>query len=403
MLSAVFRNRGLKIAEDKDLHDLIRSFETSKSRTPRTPSWNLDVVLKFLTSDKFEPPHLASFRDLTRKCISLLSLATAKRTSELYALDSRVGFEGDSAICSFQTLFLAKNENPSKPWPRSFEVKGLSNLVGEDIEKSLCPVRALKFYLKKKKQLEGCQQSLWCASRKLSGLSKVRAANIIEYRKTKGPFINREQLKSVKGIGPRTFEQCAGFIRILPETLEMEVNRTPQNRKRAEKESPNPLDRTMIHPESYEVAIKFINVVGLRPQDIGSEGFICSIRQFMQAHGLEALAEQCGTTFATMQLIVEGLAQPLDYDIRAQFNKPLFCKGITSIDDVTLGTKLTGTVRNVTHFGAFVDCGLGNDGLVHISKMGHTRLELGNVVEVSVIAVEKERNRISLMLERILN
>ncbi|XP_068247368.1 S1 RNA-binding domain-containing protein 1 [Palaemon carinicauda] len=246
-----------------------------------------------------------------------------------------------------------------------------------------------------------------CASefalRKLSGLSKVRAANIIEYRKTKGPFINREQLKSVKGIGPRTFEQCAGFIRILPETLEMEVNRTPQNRKRAEKESPNPLDRTTIHPESYETAVKFINTVGVRSQDIGSEGFICSIRQFLQAHSLEALADQLGTTFHTMQLIVEGLAQPLDYDIRAQFEKPLFRKGITSIDDVSLGTKLTGTVRNVTHFGAFVDCGLGNDGLVHISKMGHMRLELGNIVEVSVLSIEKERNRISLMLERILN
>ncbi|XP_045596104.1 S1 RNA-binding domain-containing protein 1 isoform X2 [Procambarus clarkii] len=238
--------------------------------------------------------------------------------------------------------------------------------------------------------------------RKLSGLNKVRAANIIEYRKTKGPFINREQLKSVKGIGPRTFEQCAGFIRILPETLEMEINRTPQGKKRAEKESINPFDRTMIHPESYAFALKFTSIVGLRQQDIGSEHFIQTVRHFMQTTTLEAVSEQNGTTVPTMQLIVEGLAQPLDYDIRAQFEKPLFRKGITSIDDISLGTKLTGSVRNVTHFGAFVDVGLGNDGLVHSTKMGGMRLELGNIVEVSVIAIEKERGRISLMLERVI-
>ncbi|XP_064104939.1 uncharacterized protein LOC135214501 [Macrobrachium nipponense] len=165
MLSAVFRNRGLRIAEDKDLHNLIRSFETSKTFSLRTPNWNLDVVLRFLSSSRFEPPLNASFRDLTRKCIFLLSLATAKRISEIHALDSRVGFKSDAAICSFQTLFLAKNENPSKPWPKSFEVKGLSNLVGEELERSLCPVRALKFYLKKKNELNGCKQSLWCAVR----------------------------------------------------------------------------------------------------------------------------------------------------------------------------------------------------------------------------------------------
>ncbi|XP_064116590.1 uncharacterized protein LOC135222433 [Macrobrachium nipponense] len=162
-MSAVFRNRGLNIENDKDLHDLIRSFETTKSRTSLTPSWNLDVVLRYLMSERFEPPDKASFRDITRKCIFLIALATAKRVSELQALDSRVGFKGDSAVLSFRPLFLAKNENPSRPWPRTFEVKGLSQLVGNEMERALCPVRALKFYLQKKKQLQGCNQSLWCA------------------------------------------------------------------------------------------------------------------------------------------------------------------------------------------------------------------------------------------------
>ncbi|KAK3857870.1 hypothetical protein Pcinc_035916 [Petrolisthes cinctipes] len=238
--------------------------------------------------------------------------------------------------------------------------------------------------------------------RKLSGLNKTRAANIVEYRRTKGPFMNREQLKSVKGIGPKTFEQCAGFIKIIPETLDVEIKRTPQGKKRAEKESTNYLDLTMIHPESYTPAIKFMSLVGVRPQDIGTDHFILAVRQFMQANGLQAISDQCSTTMATLQLIVEGLVQPLNFDIRAQFEKPLFRKGITSISDVAIGTKLTGSVNNVIDFGAFVDVGVGRDGLIHSTKMNGMKVELGNIVEVTVIAIEKARNRISLMLERIL-
>ncbi|MPC33458.1 S1 RNA-binding domain-containing protein 1 [Portunus trituberculatus] len=246
-----------------------------------------------------------------------------------------------------------------------------------------------------------------CASefvlRKLSGLNKSRAANIVEYRKTKGPFINREQLKSVKGVGPRTFEQCVGFIRIMPETLANEVNRTPQGKKRAAKEPINPLDRTMIHPESYDAASKFTGMVGVHQHDIGSEHFIRTLQHFMQTASVEDVARQCEVSLPTMQLIIEGLAQPLDYDIRAQFEKPLFRQGVTSIDDISLGTKLTGSVRNVVHFGAFVDVGLGQDGLVHSSRMGGIQLELGNVVEVTVVNLDKARGRIGLMLHRVLS
>lgn len=240
------------------------------------------------------------------------------------------------------------------------------------------------------------------ALRKLSGLNKSRASNIVEYRNTKGPFINREQLKSVKGIGPRTFEQCAGFIRIMPETLEEQINKTPQLKKRAEKEVSDPLDRTQIHPESYSQARNFLTLVGVRPQDIGTESLINTVRRFMQNKSVEQLAEECKCSAPTMALIIEGLSQPLDYDMRSQFEKPLFRKGVTSIDDLVLGTKLTGTVRNVTGFGAFVDAGIGSDGLIHTSKMGGMHLELGNIVEVSVIAIEKARNRVGFMLEKLI-
>ncbi|MGL5405371.1 MAG: hypothetical protein ACRDAX_01020, partial [Propionibacteriaceae bacterium] len=165
MLASVFRHRGIDLTNNKDLHDLIRSFETTKEHVIKKPSWNLDVVLKFLMSEKFVPSHAASFRDLTRKSLFLFALATAKRVSELQALEGKVGFKKDSAICSFQPFFLAKNENPSKPWPRSFEIKGISSLTGRELERTLCPVRALKFYLEKKKLLKGTEESLWCSVR----------------------------------------------------------------------------------------------------------------------------------------------------------------------------------------------------------------------------------------------
>ncbi|CAL4124636.1 unnamed protein product [Meganyctiphanes norvegica] len=241
------------------------------------------------------------------------------------------------------------------------------------------------------------------ALRKLSGLNKSRAANIVEYRKSKGPFINREQLTSVKGIGPRTFEQCAGFIRIMPETLEEQIKKTPQLKKLSQKELPDPLDRTQIHPESYSHASKFMTLVGVRPQDIGTESFIDIVRRFMQTKNVEQLTEECMCSAPTMALIIEGLSKPLDYDMRSQFEKPLFRKGVTSIDDLALGTKLTGTVRNVTGFGAFVDAGIGDAGLIHSSKMCGMHLELGNIVEVSVVSIDKERNRVGFMLEKLIS
>lgn len=166
MLSTVFRHKGLDISNDKDLSDLIRSFETSKNSRERLVSWNLDVVFKWLVGSKFEPLSSCSFRDLTRKTIFLVALATARRVSELHALDKRIGFSRGKAVCSSLLSFLAKNETPSKPWPRSFSIPGLSDLVGPDEEERLlCPVRALKVYFERTQAVRGPSPNLWCSVR----------------------------------------------------------------------------------------------------------------------------------------------------------------------------------------------------------------------------------------------
>lgn len=165
MLATVFRHRGLDISNNQDITDLIKSFGTSKRSDAKVVSWNLDVVLKWLMSEKFEPMDSASLRDLTRKTLFLVLLATAKRISEIHALDKRVGFSASKAICSFKLFFMAKNETPSHPWPRSFEIPSLSELVGKEQERFLCPVRALKYYLRRTKDIRGPSDSLWCSVR----------------------------------------------------------------------------------------------------------------------------------------------------------------------------------------------------------------------------------------------
>ncbi|XP_066987475.1 uncharacterized protein [Macrobrachium rosenbergii] len=163
MLSAVFRHRGLDLTDNKDLHDLLRSFETTKVAQPRLPSWNLDIVLKFLMSSRFEPLDSATLKDVTRKTVFLTALATAKRVSEVQAISKHIGFRGHNAVCSLSPLFLAKNENPSTPWPRTFEIKGMTEILGQEPERVLCPVRALKFYLQRTEECQGPSDNLWCS------------------------------------------------------------------------------------------------------------------------------------------------------------------------------------------------------------------------------------------------
>ncbi|XP_015122371.1 uncharacterized protein LOC107044841 [Diachasma alloeum] len=230
-----------------------------------------------------------------------------------------------------------------------------------------------------------------CLLRRVAGLSETKAANIIEWRRENGPFVNRNQLMKVKGIGAKTFEQCAGFIRIQPETA---VLKSPG---RAKKTGLNYLDQTWIHPESYSVALSLIDDSGLDCKDIGTRPFISAIKVYA-TRGYGALTKVLKTDETTLQIIIKGLTMAKDEDIRTQNNVPLFRKSLRSIDDLVIGSLLSGEIRNVTHFGAFVDIGVGKDGLIHVSQSKGETLKIGQRVDVKVQNIEKERGRIGLIL-----
>ncbi|XP_078676315.1 S1 RNA-binding domain-containing protein 1-like [Branchiostoma floridae x Branchiostoma belcheri] len=264
--------------------------------------------------------------------------------------------------------------------------------------------------------------------RRLAGLNAGKAKKLVEWRDANGSFINREQLRSVKGLGPKTFEQCAGFIRINPISInssakstteeEQSTNTAPGKKRKAAAEPKrktkkakteanltlNPLDMTCIHPESYSIALQFLNRVGGSLDELGQQNMRNKVQAALVKNNVERLAAElnCGTP--TMQLIIDGLQQPLDYDIRAEFEKPLFKKGLVSMNDLKAGTTLTGRVTNLTDFGAFVDIGVGKDGLIHRSKIRPDRLKgkkslgPGDKVEVKVLNVEPSRGRIGLEL-----
>ncbi|XP_012060032.1 PREDICTED: S1 RNA-binding domain-containing protein 1 [Atta cephalotes] len=212
----------------------------------------------------------------------------------------------------------------------------------------------------------------------VAGLTVSRSKSIIEWRSKNGPFRNREQLLKVKTIGSKTFEQCAGFIRILPETAK--ISETSSQRSKKSENDFNPLDQTWIHPESYAIANKFIKHCQCKLDDIGTPAFIGKIN-FHARTGCGNLAAQFGTDETTMETIVKALAMQKDEDIRSKLNQPLFRNSVRCIEDLIVGTTLSGVVRNVTHFGAFVDVGVGKEGLIHVSRM-KKNLHIGQRVEV---------------------
>lgn len=219
---------------------------------------------------------------------------------------------------------------------------------------------------------------------------------IISYRDSKGPFLNRKELLKISGIGAKIFEQCAGFLRVGPTTVdeEFEFYKNPETNK---------LDCTIIHPESYELTSKVAKRFNLVLKDIGMPPFINTIQEKMTNLNMEELSKSFDTSEQTLTLIFDALSKPLNYDLRNDCSKvPLFKKGITSISDLQVGTVLTGRVNNNTHFGSFVDIGVGCNGLVHISKMRGQTLEIGNIIEVKIINIEIQRKRIGLELVRII-
>uniref|UniRef100_A0A7N5ZXE2 S1 motif domain-containing protein n=1 Tax=Anabas testudineus TaxID=64144 RepID=A0A7N5ZXE2_ANATE len=270
-----------------------------------------------------------------------------------------------------------------------------------------------------------CSETLM---RHVAGLNVGRARNIAEWREHNGPFFNREQLKLVKGLGPKTYQQCAGFIRINPQTLKSAasspypVPSVPE--KSAVKKgkgktcvnipaSFNPLDQTCIHPESYHVAQRFLSFVGGSADQIGTAGLQQCVESKVKTSSVEELARTMDTTLETLKLIIDGLTQPPGFDIRQNFGQADFKRGIVSMRDLQVGAVLTGRVDNTTLFGAFVDIGVGRSGLIHKSNITLDKLPVsqrrrslalgpGERVEVRVLNVDPQRGRIALDLIRVL-
>ena len=213
----------------------------------------------------------------------------------------------------------------------------------------------------------------------VSGLSKKTAQNIIDYREENGKFKSRDEIKKVKGIGPKSYEQAIGFLKIL--------------------DSKNPLDKTFIHPENYKLVLKMIEDLGLDVTTIGSDDFNDKLSSLV----IKDLSEKYNIGEYSLTDIIEELKKPLR-DIRDNFPTPLLKKDILHIEDLKPGMTLEGTVRSITDFGAFVDIGLKHNGLIHKSKMGKKInhplevVSIGDIIKVKVIDVDLKKLRIALEL-----
>ncbi|KAG8443632.1 hypothetical protein GDO86_008977 [Hymenochirus boettgeri] len=268
--------------------------------------------------------------------------------------------------------------------------------------------------------------------RHIAGLNATRAKNIIEWREKSGPFINREQLKLVKGLGPKSFQQCAGFIRMNQEYIRnfcreqlnpgetsTDALKSSKPGKKAGKTAasvsskPNPLDQTCIHPESYNIAIRFLSLVGGNTDDIGTQKIQDQVNKFVQQKGIDDVAQKLNTTVHTLQIIIDGLCHPEGFDIRTEFDKTDFKTNIVCLEDLKIGTILTGKVENATLFGVFVDIGVGKAGLIPMRYISEAKLSKekrrrslglgpGERVEVKVINIDIKQSRITLELLRVL-
>ena len=216
----------------------------------------------------------------------------------------------------------------------------------------------------------------------VSGISKTIAKNIVEYREENGQFQSRKDLLSVAKLGPKAFEQCAGFMRI--------------------REGKEPLDYTSVHPESYSSAKKLLKKYGFSTKDILGG----NIHLTDEIKDVKEVAEEIGTDPITLRDMIKELEKP-GRDPREEMLKPVLKSDVLDFDDLKEGMELKGTVRNVIDFGAFVDIGVHQDGLVHISEMSNKFIKhpldvvsVGDVVDVRVLSVDKERKRIQLSMKK---
>ena len=217
----------------------------------------------------------------------------------------------------------------------------------------------------------------------VSGLNKRIADNIVKYRDKKGRFSSRTELKEVTGLGDKIFEQSAGFLKIPG--------------------SGNPFDNTFIHPESYQAAEKLLKMFNIPLSKVIESGSLIDL--FVKQKGMNKLAEEIGIGEPTLKDIIENLKKP-GRDPREEMPKPILRSDVLKMEDLQKGMRLKGTVRNIVDFGAFVDIGVKQDALLHISEIANKyvknpleELSVGDIINVKVIAVDAERGRISLSMK----
>ena len=214
----------------------------------------------------------------------------------------------------------------------------------------------------------------------VSGMTKKSIDSILNERDLKGKFTSREEIKKLKGITPKVYEQAIGFIRI-PDGV-------------------NPLDKTSIHPESYEVAKKLLESIGMNLNDIGTD----KLKEKLDNIDIDKICIDIKTDKYTLKDIIDDLEKP-GRDLRDNMPKPILKSDVLTLDDLHIGDKLQGTVRNVVDFGVFIDIGLHNDGLAHISKLTNKYIKhpsevvsVGDIVDCYVIDINKEKEKVSLSL-----
>ncbi|WP_255233611.1 Tex family protein [Bacillus altitudinis] len=214
----------------------------------------------------------------------------------------------------------------------------------------------------------------------VSGLSKAVAGNIVKRREEIGRFTSRKELKDIPRLGAKTYEQCIGFLRIT--------------------DGQDPLDRTGIHPESYKETKQFLRMINMTPDDLGTE----QLKEKIAGVKLDEAAEQLEIGSITLQDIIDQLTRP-ERDPRDEVPKPLLKTDVLKLEDLKQGMELQGTVRNVVDFGAFVDIGVKQDGLVHISKLSNRFVKhpldvvsVGDIVTVWVDSVDQAKDRVALSM-----
>ena len=218
----------------------------------------------------------------------------------------------------------------------------------------------------------------------IAGISKTIAKNIVAYREENGDFTSRAQIKKVKRLGPQAFTQCAGFMRI--------------------EGAKNPLDNTGVHPESYDICKNMLDMLGYSLSDVENKN-ISDIDSKVEAIGIKELSDKLQVGEVTLKDIITEIKKP-GRDPREEGIKPILRTDVLKIEDITEGMILKGTVRNVVDFGAFVDIGIKNDGLVHKSEMSKgfvkdpmTVVTVGDIVDVKVIGVDMNKKRVALSMK----